>query len=145
MYAAHEPSIKAVQQNPELARYSLNWGRPGDMGILAQTLTQPVGAAWLRLWSDSEKGYGYVDAETPELAIAVAPNYRGQGVGTQLLEKVLAQARPHYTTVSLSVREDNPVLRLYLRLGFVKVPNSDVSNRTGSTSFTMVYATNLEF
>jgi ribosomal-protein-alanine N-acetyltransferase len=45
----------------------------------------PIGAAWLRLWSKDEQGYGFVDVHTPELSMAVRPEFRGQGIGTLLL------------------------------------------------------------
>jgi hypothetical protein len=40
--------------------------------------------------------------------------------------------------VSLSVRADNPARRLYERAGFRPVAGSDVTNRVGGTSLTMV-------
>jgi GNAT superfamily N-acetyltransferase len=97
-----------------------------------------IGAAWLRLWSGDDRGFGYLDDAIPELAIAVLPAYRGQGAGTTLLSHVLNTARGLFPAVCLSVRADNPVVHLYRRIGFVKVEGSEVTNRTGGTSFTMV-------
>ena len=120
------------------ARYVVGWGQSGDMGYVAMLGQTPIGAAWLRLWLGEDKGYGYVEDGVPELAIAVLPSYRNQGIGTQLLTQLLAIAQKHFPAVSLSVRSDNPVVRLYQRLGFVKVDQADQPNRVGGYSFTMI-------
>jgi ribosomal protein S18 acetylase RimI-like enzyme len=138
-YAAHESSIESVKQQPYLARYALNWGRAGDFGYVASVNTTPIGAAWLRLWLGEDKGFGYVKDEIPELAIAVVPDYRGQGVGTNLLTQTLGAAKRKYPAVSLSVRANNPVLQLYERTGFIKLSGSEVVNRAGEASFNMMY------
>jgi GNAT superfamily N-acetyltransferase len=95
-YAAHESSVESVQQQPYLARYALDWGRVGDVGYVSFADISPIGAAWLRLWLGEEKGFGYVRDEIPELAIAVVPDFRGQGVGTKLLEQILNTAKMKY-------------------------------------------------
>jgi ribosomal protein S18 acetylase RimI-like enzyme len=138
-YAAHESSIQSVQQQPYLARYALNWGRIGDFGYVASIDTSPIGAAWLRLWLGEDKGFGYVKDEIPELVIAVLPDYRGQGIGAKLLTQILGAAKMKYPAVSLSVRANNPVVRLYERTGFIQIPESEVVNRAGEVSFNMVY------
>ena len=101
------------------------WGREGDCGFLASDAetSQPVGAVWLRLLVGKNQGYGYVNDDTPELSIAVLPEYRGQGIGTQLLTYLLSSVYGH-SSISLSVSEDNPALRLYKRFGFVVVRKS---------------------
>jgi ribosomal protein S18 acetylase RimI-like enzyme len=141
-YASHESSIESVQQQPYLARYALNWGRIGDVGYVASSDINPIGAAWLRLWLGEDKGFGYVKDEIPELAIAVLPDYRGQGTGTKLLTQILGAAKIKYPAVSLSVRANNPVLRLYERIGFIQIPGSEVVNRAGEVSFNMMYEFN---
>jgi ribosomal protein S18 acetylase RimI-like enzyme len=138
-YAAHESSVKSVQQQPSLARYALDWGRMGDVGYVGFADIKPISAAWLRLWLGEDKGFGYVSDEIPELAIAVAPDFRGQGVGTELLRQILDKAKDAHRAISLSVRANNPVVGLYERTGFIKVPGSDVINRVGEVSFTMMY------
>jgi ribosomal protein S18 acetylase RimI-like enzyme len=138
-YASHESSVESVQQQPYLARYASNWGRVGDVGYVAFSDLNPIGAAWLRLWLGKDKGFGYVKDEIPELAIAVVPDYRGQGIGTNLLTQILAAAEMTYPSISLSVRADNPVLRLYERTGFIKISGSEVVNRAGEISFNMMY------
>ena len=78
----------------------------------------PVGAAWLRLLTGDERGYGYVGDETPELGMAVLPECRGRGVGSDLLRRLLESAGAVYRAVCLSVSADNPAVRLYGRAGF---------------------------
>ncbi len=138
MYASHESSLETVQKQPYLSRYAINLGRMGDMGFIASINEQSIGAAWLRLWSGDDRGFGYIDYSIPELAMAVIPEHRGQGIGTKLLMQVLESAQSAYPAVSLNVRANNPVVSLYQRAGFVKVEGSEVVNRTGGVSFNMV-------
>lgn len=137
-YASHELSLESVQKQPYLARYAAGWGRAGDSGCVATKDIALIGAAWLRLWLEDDKGFGYVSNEIPELAMAVLPDFRGQGIGTQLLTQVLEGAKRCFPAVSLNVRGDNGVVRLYERAGFVKVPGSEMINRAGGVSFNMV-------
>ena len=109
---------RAVLALPEVRQYIEGWGRAGDLGLLALDGETPAGAAWLRLFSSRTPGYGYVDAYTPELSIALLPAYRQQGIGSRLLEQLLAAAQEQYAAVSLSVASENPAQRLYARLGF---------------------------
>ena len=112
------PLPREIVQEPEIRHYVAGWGRPGDMGVIALDGARPVGAAWLRLLTGEDRGFGYVDDETPELSIAVLPEYRGQGIGTALLERLLELAAPCHPAVCLSVSAGNPARRLYERMGF---------------------------
>ena len=114
------PPSRAIIKEPELARYVEDWGRVNDVGLKAidSRDRKPVGAAWVRLLVGENKGYGYVDDDTPELSIAVLPDYRGRGLGTRLLNALFSLAREHYNAISLSVTKENPAKRLYDRLGF---------------------------
>ncbi len=122
MYVAsdQEPFSRDILRDPHVSKYVAGWGRPGDLAFIASDseTRNALGAAWLRLLKGDERGYGYVDDDTPELAVAVVPGYRGQGVGSALLERLLDAAAARYRSVSLSVSEDNPAAKLYERLGF---------------------------
>jgi ribosomal protein S18 acetylase RimI-like enzyme len=139
VYAAQQQSLEDVQKQDYLARYAANWGRRGDMGFVAKTEVGSIGAAWLRLWLDDDKGFGYIDDSIPELAIAVSPEYRGRKIGTELLMKVLESAQSTYPAISLSVRANNPVVKLYQRNGFVKVDGTEVMVEGVVSSFNMIH------
>ncbi|ACC84608.1 GNAT family N-acetyltransferase [Nostoc punctiforme] len=132
-------TVQDAINNPDLAKYVKNWGRKDDSGFIAilETSNQPVGSAWLRLLTGENKGYGYVDDQTPELAIAILPQHRNKGIGTQLLTHLLAAAQTSYSSISLSIRATNPALSLYKRFGFEIILGSEIINRIGSISFKM--------
>lgn len=114
------PPWEIVHQ-PNLACYVEGWGRDDDCGLLARdSEKRPVGAVWLRFAQDDCHGYGYVDDDTPELSIALLPDFRGKGIGTQLFEH-LFDSPCTLRRVSLSVSANNPARRLYERVGFVEV------------------------
>lgn len=123
------PLQKEVIFQPELAKYVQNWGTNEDTGSIAilEESQAKVGAVWLRMFASSNPGYGYIDDETPELSIAVLPEYRGLGIGTRLLTELFLQVKNQYSAVSLSVSANNPAFRLYRRLGFEVVDRHDNS------------------
>ncbi|AFZ23784.1 acetyltransferase [Cylindrospermum stagnale PCC 7417] len=132
-------TINDAMNHPDLTKYVKNWGCENDLGVVATLLSNhlPVGAAWLRLLTGENQGYGYVDHQTPELAIAVLPEYRNQGIGTQLIKHLLPAAKDFYPSISLSVRSSNPALSLYQRCGWKIVDGSNRLNRVGGISFKM--------
>ena len=100
-----------------VALYVKGWGRPGDTALIAIDEGFPVGAAWYRLFRRDQPGYGFVDEETPELAIAVVPSRRGRGIGDALLKELYKRAKEDgYSAVSLSAERDNePLVSYYER------------------------------
>ena len=114
-------TVEEVLRRPELAHYVEGWPRPGDLGMVAED-EHPVGAGWLRFFSSSDPGYGFVDAATPEIAMGVMPTRRGRGVGASLLGSLVAAARDvGLSVLTLSVEPDNSARRLYERSGFQRV------------------------
>ncbi len=126
-----DPLPRLDRDDPALTHYVDGYGRAGDLGVIASDDGTDVGAAWVRLLTSDDAGYGYVDEVTPELTIAVVPERRGRGVGTRLMEELLARTSNEYRAVSLSCDPVNPAMRIYERLGFTAVGVS-------GTSITMV-------
>jgi ribosomal protein S18 acetylase RimI-like enzyme len=114
--------VNAFEADIPLSRYVDNWGRPGDVAVVAHETGNRVGAAWLRIFAPDEPGYGFVDDITPELSIAVVPSRRRHGLGQELLDALLGAARAAgHESVSLSVELDSPAVAFYERNGFERV------------------------
>lgn len=76
------PLPRSVVDCPELRVYIENFGtRPGDCCLVTEEEGRVVGAVWSRIMDD----YGHIDGATPSLAISLLPEYRGQGMGTELI------------------------------------------------------------
>lgn len=121
-----EPLPEEVIWQPELAVYIQNFGKPDDRCLVAEAQGTVLGAVWVRILSGEVKGYGNIDAFTPELAISVKKEFRKQGIGTRLLEEMLLILKNNgYTKVSLSVNKKNDAQRLYEKLGFQKVQEQE--------------------
>jgi ribosomal protein S18 acetylase RimI-like enzyme len=121
------PSVDEMSRTPEIARYIADWGRAGDTAFVAvDEQGRQLGAAWYRLFSPDEPGFGFLDSATPEVSIGVVPSWRGQGIGSALLEALIERARKDgFWALSLSVNPENPAVALYERLGFSRVPSRD--------------------
>ena len=117
----------ALSDDAALARYARGWPRDGEVGVVAETRVETggpvaVGGSWLRLLGGTERGYGWVADDVPELSIAVLAPWRGRGIGRRLLAAVLVSAgAAGHARVSLSVEDDNPARALYEQVGFVAV------------------------
>jgi ribosomal protein S18 acetylase RimI-like enzyme len=118
--------VNQLEAEIPLTRYVDNWGREGDIALVATEKGHPVGAAWLRAFSADAPGYGFVDEQTPEVTISIVPSRRGHGLGQELMDALLASAREAgHAAVSLSVEADSPAVGFYERNGFTRVGESE--------------------
>lgn len=58
--------------------------------------------------------------------IALLPEYRGKGMGRQLMQGVIDEGNKLGKAVSIHVEHNNPAMRLYKRLGFEKIGDKGV-------------------
>lgn len=105
-----------IIKNPELQMYIADFGKQkDDKGVVAEADNKIVGAAWVRIMDD----YGHIDNNTPSLAISLLKEYRGMGIGTDLLNCLLMNLKNSgYSDVSLAVQKANYALKMYKKAGF---------------------------
>lgn len=104
----------------EHSRYVAGWMRPSDAGYVAVDAHEtPIGAAWYRMLTPTEPGFGHIGAGIPELIIGVRPIWRAHGVGRALLQRLCEHAREEgHARISLSVERGNFASTLYRSEGF---------------------------
>jgi ribosomal protein S18 acetylase RimI-like enzyme len=110
---------------PDIEKYVRGYGRSGDHGIVAVAGGTAVAAAWYRYFTGTDRGYGYIADDIPELSLAVQPQVRRLGLGRGLLVRLLTDAAARRLPgLSLSVEPDNPARRLYEQLGFERTSDT---------------------
>lgn len=108
---------------PELRVYVADFGRKkGDMCFAAQSGKRVVGAVWVRIMDD----YGHIDDDTPSFAISLFKEYRGMGIGTALMRKMIAALKEAgFKQASLAVQKENYAFKMYQKVGFEIVGEND--------------------
>jgi len=115
-----KPDFEQDLQRADLKYLLEDWGRKGDTGIIAEdNHNNPIGAAWYRFWTEEKHSYGYINESIPELTLAVSEEWRGKGVGRELIKRLITEAKnQNLTKVSLSVEKENFAVNLYQKVGF---------------------------
>ena len=114
---------KAIINSAELQVYVSDFGmQKHDRALIAEADGKAVGAVWVRIMND----YGHVDEDTPSFAISLYKEYRGLGIGTAMMRKMLAILKDcGYKQASLSVQKANYAVRMYLKVGFEIVSENE--------------------
>lgn len=114
---------RSVIDEPALRIYIEAFGsKDDDICFCAVSGGKPVGAAWVR----NICGYGNIGAQTPELAMSLYKDFRGQGLGTAMLEALMEYMKcTGYEKLSLSVQKDNYAVKLYNAVGFRVIDEND--------------------
>ena len=117
------PPPRSILDGPELQVYISGFGtQPDDRALCAEVNGTVVGAVWVRIMDD----YGHIDGETPSFAISLYKEYRGLGIGTELMGRMLAILEERkYRQASLAVQKANYAVKLYQKLGFEIVDERD--------------------
>ncbi len=111
-----EPPQKEVINLPELQVYVADFGKEkDDICFLAEVNGKVIGAVWVRVMDD----YGHVEDGVPSFAISLYKEYRGYGVGTALMKRMLQELKQRgHEKASLSVQKANYAVQMYLNVGF---------------------------
>ena len=114
---------KSVIEKPELKVYIQNFGNEkDDYCFCAEVHGKIVGAVWVR----NIRAYGSIDNETPEFAISLYKKFRGHGIGTEMMKKMIEHLKQKgYSKTSLAVQKDNYAVKMYLDVGFQIVDENE--------------------
>ncbi len=107
---------KSIINAPELQVYVKDFGKfKDDHCFVAEVKGNVIGAVWVRIMDD----YGHIEEGVPSFAISLYKDYRGQGIGTELMYKMLALLRDKgYKKASLAVQKENYAVNMYKKVGF---------------------------
>ena len=114
---------RSIIENEDLQVYVRDFGKKADdRCLVAEVGGRIVGAVWTRIMND----YGHIADGIPSLAISLYKDYRNQGIGTELLRKMLQLLRRDgYPQVSLSVQKAKYAFRMYQKAGFEVLKETD--------------------
>lgn len=117
------PPPKEITKLPELQIYIKDFGKfKDDIALVAELNNKIVGIIWTRIMND----YGHIDDKTPSLAMSVDKEYQKRGIGTSLLKNMIESLKENnYKKVSLSVQKENYAVRLYKKVGFKVITETD--------------------
>ena len=111
-----QPPERSIINLPELQVYVADFGKEkDDICFLAEVEGKVVGAVWVRVMND----YGHIEDGVPSFAISLYKEYRGYGIGTALMRRMLCELKQRgYEKASLSVQKANYAVQMYLKVGF---------------------------
>ncbi|MCH5257242.1 MAG: GNAT family N-acetyltransferase [Lachnospiraceae bacterium] len=118
-----EAPPRSIINSPELQVYVSGFGtQKHDRALVAEVYGTVIGAVWVRIMDD----YGHVDDNTPSFAISLYKNYRGQGIGTAMMRKMLSILKDcGYKQASLAVQKANYAVKMYKKTGFEIVDENE--------------------
>lgn len=107
---------RSIINEPELQVYVSGFGdKQDDFCFVAEVDGRIIGAVWVRDMED----YGHIGVGIPSFAISLYKEYRGYGIGTELMKTMLEELKfKGYEKASLAVQKANYAVKMYQKLGF---------------------------
>jgi ribosomal protein S18 acetylase RimI-like enzyme len=87
-----------------------------DLGLYALVDNKVAGAIWSRELNNNQR--------TPVLSVAVLQEFKGQGIGSFMMEQFLQEAATTYEELSIDISHKPKSLKFYEKFGFVKKEDS---------------------
>lgn len=114
---------KSIINLPEFQVYILDFGKKeDDICFVAEVNEKIIGAVWVREMND----YGHIEKGVPSFAISLYKEYRGYGIGTALMKKMIYELQERgYEKTSLSVQKVNYAVKMYKSVGFEIVDENE--------------------
>ncbi|MBE5945179.1 MAG: GNAT family N-acetyltransferase [Lachnospiraceae bacterium] len=118
-----EAPPREIINAPELQVYVKDFGAGEcDICFVAEVEEKIVGAVWVRIMDD----YGHVEDFVPSFAISLYKEYRGLGIGTSMMKRMLLELKKRgYNKTSLAVQKANYAVKMYKKVGFEVVDENE--------------------
>ncbi|MDE5769237.1 MAG: GNAT family N-acetyltransferase [Oscillospiraceae bacterium] len=118
-----ESPPKSIVNTPDLQVYIENFGsQTHDKALVTEINHKVIGAVWVRIMND----YGHIDDKTPSFAISLYKEYRGFGIGTEMMKQMLKVLKNFgYRQASLAVQKANYAVKMYQNIGFKIVDENE--------------------
>ena len=87
-----------------------------DLGLYALANKKIAGAVWARKLHDNQ---------APKIHMAILPELRSMGIGTQIMEQFLQEAGAVFEALEVDILVDCKAIMFYEKFGFTKVENSE--------------------
>jgi ribosomal protein S18 acetylase RimI-like enzyme len=125
--SVNEPTFAALEMPSEQKDDLLNMQFVAQLGQYRQQY--PSADYQVILVAGTEAGSMYTQRGPTEwvlIDIALLPEFRDQGIGSDLVRSLISEAHASSSQLDAHVRVDNPAWRLWQRLGFEAVYNDGV-------------------
>jgi GNAT superfamily N-acetyltransferase len=111
---------RSILSQAKHQKYLRPWHKD-DIGYIAidSYTEEAVGAVWIRFFNQISPGDAYINDDLPELVVVVDGQFRGEGVGTDLVHYLMAHLPARVKGICLAVDVRNPALHFFEQLGFL--------------------------
>lgn len=110
-------SIAHPQDSSELEIYTKLYGLTSkDLGLYALVDNKVAGAIWSRELDNNPL--------TPVLSVAIVPEFKGQDIGSYMMEQFLLEAATVYEELLIDISHKPKAIKFYEKFGFTKKKDS---------------------
>lgn len=111
-----EQKLEFLAQQFTFQHHAYTTNYPGAQLDIVEMDGEPIGRWYVHRGRDDIR----------VMDIAIMPAWRNHGIGQWLLRAVMDEGTAAGKPVTIHVEKMNPAMRLYLRLGFVKIKDAEV-------------------
>ncbi len=97
-----------------------------DLGIYVLVENKIAGAIWTRRFNQDHNASAFVDENTPVMSVAILPEFKGEEIGSFMMNQFLQEAGALYEQISIDISAKPKSIAFYEKFGFLRVASSDI-------------------
>ena len=111
-------------------KYIKDFPQENDFALARELNGRLSAIIWSRLFKKEDESFGFVDEETPEITLPVLAGYDEFQIGKEILEILCNELKIlGYFQVSTSIDNDNPIVDMFVSLGFKEYSSDEENSR----------------